>query len=492
MPRPNEESSKKLRVFYIAAEADPLIKVGGLADVTGSLPRALQALSQDEAMGFQLDVRLVIPFHPAIASRVKDAELVATFPVPHPTAPVEARAYLTHVGDLPVYLIAGSPIPPDAPVYSQDTRKDGEKFTFFSLAALELARALDWPPDILHANDWHTAIAVYALALRRKEDPFFARTRSILAVHNLPFMGAGTEDALSAYGIPPLRDPRLPPWGAYQPLPIGLATADYLITVSPTYAHEIRTPEFGCGLQDFLQSRNSTLTGILNGLDESTWNPSTDPALVSKFDVGEIDRRKANKEALLRETALPPNLDLPLIIMIGRMDYQKGVDIAVDAFRQVAGLPWQAILLGTGDPGIEASARQLEAEFPSRVRAILRFDATLARKMYAGGDFLIMPSRYEPCGLPQMIGMRYGCIPVARATGGLRDSVIDSKTPERSTGFLFEESTPEALAAALRRAITAYNDPAGWRARQVCAMRQDFSWQRSAQAYVRIYHQLCS
>jgi starch synthase len=195
---------------------------------------------------------------------------------------------------------------------------------------------------------------------------------------------------------------------------------------------------------------------------------------------------------LIRETGLPPNLDLPLIILIGRMDYQKGVDLAVDGLRQVAGLPWQAILLGTGDPGIEASVRQMEAEFPYRVRAVVRFVAALSRRMYAGGDMLIMPSRYEPCGLAQMIGMRYGCLPVARATGGLQDTVKDQQVPEQSTGFLFEDSSPEALAAALRRAMAAFSDQNGWQTRQNFAMQQDFSWQSSAQAYVKIYQRLCA
>lgn len=490
MAKTKGKGSKILRVLFVAAEADPIIKVGGLGDVTGSLPRALQALKPADAMGYQLDVRLAIPFHSAIAAKLTDYALAASFDVPFPQGSIEAQAFLTHVGDLPVYLIKGSPIPENAPVYSLDTHQDGEKFTFFSLAVLEMARALDWKPDILHANDWHTAISVYSLALHRQEDSFFSSTRSILTVHNLPFMGAGTEDALESFGIPPLRDPQLPPWGAYQPLPMGLATADYLTTVSPTYANEIMTAEFGCGLQDFLQMRAATVSGILNGLDEAAWNPASDTTLAKNFTQKTLPKRLANKQSLIREAALPPNLDLPLIILISRMDYQKGVDIAVGGLRQVAGLPWQAILLGTGDPAIEASARQLEAEFPYRVRSILRFDAALARKMYAGGDMLIMPSRYEPCGLAQMIAMRYGCIPVARATGGLRDSIIDLEEPGKSTGFLFEDSTPESMAGALRRAMTAYQEAEGWATRQKFGMQQDFSWQKSAQAYIKIYHQI--
>lgn len=479
-----------LRVLFVAAEADPIIKVGGLGDVTGSLPRALRALSPADAAGYELDVRLVIPFHPVIAQRIKNIQPVISFNVPHPDGPIQSQAFLTYVDDLPVYLIAGDPIPIDAPVYSLDTRKDGKKYTFFSLAVLELARALDWKPDILHANDWHTAIAVYALSLSRPNDIFFAQCRSILTVHNLPFMGAGTDNALANFAIPPLNEPRLPLWGAYQPLPMGLGSADYITTVSPTYSREIMTPEFGCGLQDFLQSRADTVTGILNGLDEKLWDPALDLALPVSFDSDSPEKRLANKQALLAETNLPENLDVPLIIMIGRMDFQKGVDLALDGLRQISSLPWQAIVLGTGDPTIESSARQLEIEFPNRVRSIIRFDGALSRRMYGAGDMLLMPSRYEPCGLAQMIAMRYGCIPIARATGGLQDTVLDRQTAEQSTGFLFKDSTPEALASATRRAIAAYQNPEDWQARQLFAMAQNFSWQSSAVAYAKIYHSL--
>lgn len=479
---------QSLRVLFIASEADPLIKVGGLGDVTGSLPITIRTLEQSNA-GL-IDIRLAIPFHNAIKSRVKDITLIASFSVPHPKGDIPAQAYETQVGNLPVYLIAGEPIPQDAPVYSLDTRQDGEKYTFFSLATLELARALGWMPDILHANDWHTALAVYMLKQRKKEDKFFQGTRTILTVHNLPFMGAGIDLAMEDFDIPPLQDDRLPPWGGYQPLPMGLASADHITTVSPTYAREILTPEFGCGLQDFLGNRAASISGILNGLDEELWNPATDLALAAPFDSKTIDQRVSNKRALLEEFSLPPHIDLPLIILISRMDWQKGVDLAIEGLRQVAAMPWQAILLGTGDPTLESGVRHLEAEFPYRVRGVIRFDAKLSRRMYAGGDMLLMPSRYEPCGLAQMIAMRYGCIPVARATGGLRDTIRDSQSPETSTGFLFEDASPEALASALRRAIAAFGDKSGWLSRQLFAMQQNFSWERSAQAYVQIYQKL--
>ena len=490
MANPEETSQRALSVLFAAAEADPIIKVGGLGDVAGSLPQALKMYTSSQSSGDWLDIRLVIPFHPKIRDRVEDPELVASFDIPSHGGPIAAQAYQTSIGDLPVYLIDGAPFRDEEQIYNLETHKDGEKYTFFSLALLELARALNWPPDILHANDWHTAIAVQALKLCRGEDPFFARTRSVMTIHSLPFMGAGVDDALAYFDIPPARDDRLPTWGDYLPLPMGLASADFITTVSPTYARQILTPEFGCGLQDFLRSRSKDLAGILNGLDETAWNPANDPTLAENFCPESLQKRMINKQVLLQTYSLPARLDIPLIVMIGRIDQSKGVDLALDGLRQMPEIPWQAILLGTGDPRLETEAHQLETDFPDRVRAVIRFDGKLSRRMYAGGDILLMPSRYEPCGLAQMIAMRYGCLPVARATGGLCDTVKDNPSPENSTGFLFDGTTPEAIASALRRAIGAFHDRTNWEKRQAYAMQQDFSWKQSCAAYLKLYHQL--
>ena len=489
---PLKSSPNTLRVLFVAAEADPLIKVGGLADVTGSLPRALLQLSPEEAAGCQIDVRLALPFHPVMAGRVRAGGPAAVFDVPRPGGAIQARAYLTKIDHLPVYLIDGEPVAQDEQVYSGDIRKDGNKYVFFSLAAVKLAGALNWMPDILHAHDWHTALTAYLLYRARTEDAAPPPTKTVLTVHNLPFMGLGVEEALASFGIRPLDEPDLPPWGNYQPLPMGLATADHITTVSPAYAQEILTPEYGSGLHDFLRLRARDLSGIINGLDENAWDPSADRALAAPFSLHSLEKRRENKLALLSETGLSASPDAPLILFLSRMVYQKGLDLALEALRRLADQPWQAILLGTGEPGLEAAARQLEAEFPSRVRAVIRFDDRLARRMYGGGDIILMPSRYEPCGLVQMIAMRYGCIPVARATGGLKDTVLDCQRPEQSTGFLFEQPDPEALTLALRRALEAYSHPESWQARQKTAMMQDFSWRRSARAYAQIYHRLHS
>ncbi len=479
-------------MLFAVAEADPLIKVGGLGDVAGSLPPALRALDPEQTGGPLLDVRVVLPYHCAISLAPEDLKLVATFSVPKPGGDMEARAFLTERCDTPIYLIDGDPFQGEMPVYSMNTAEDGDKYTFFSLAVLELARALNWQPDVLHANDWHTAISVYMLdQLRKKQDPFFRATGSVITIHNLPFMGGGVEGALRAYGIPPCDAAFVPEWARYFPLPMGLATADEIVAVSPSYAHEILTPGFGCGLEHLLQARAEHITGILNGLDQETWDPAEDIGLHQPFDAQHLERRAANKAALLDEFGLAANPDAPLLILISRMDQQKGVDIAVEALRLITDLEWNAVLLGTGDPVLEDELRRLEAQHPNRVRAAIRFDSRLSERMYAGADILLMPSRYEPCGLAQMIAMRYGCVPVARAVGGLRDTIIDRpEDPAHSTGFLFQDATPAALAGTLRRALVEYGQPALWRVRQQSGMQQDFDWQRSAIAYAQIYQSL--
>jgi starch synthase len=483
----NADVRRPIRILFAAAEAVPFVKVGGLADVTGSLPAALNALPVDVWRGFSPDIRLVIPFHPVIPRDWPGLHLEINFSVPHPQGAIQAQAYCTDWNGVPVYLIAGEPVPTEGSVYNIDTQKDGEKFTFFSLAVLELCVALNWQPDILHAHDWHAALTIHMLRRRRQKESFFAATRGMFTVHNLPYMGAGTDKALTAYHIPKSNDRRLPPWGRFQPLPMGLAAADFITAVSPTYSREIMTPEFGCGLESFLQARAGSVAGVLNGLDLVANDPATHPAITQNFSLENLDIRVANKLALQKEFSLKVDPDIPLIILISRFDFQKGIDLAVNALVDLPDANWQAILLGSGDPVIEATARQMESDLADRLRVAVRYDAALSQRMYAGGDMLLIPSRYEPCGLTQMLAMRYGCIPVARATGGLRDTILDISDPQLSTGFLFEGATSESLAAAIRRALASYEDKTAWIERQRTAMRQDFSWNRSAQTYANLY-----
>ena len=349
---------------------------------------------------------------------------------------------------------------------------------------------LGWRVDILHVHDWHTAIAVHQLKMIKKRDSFYKKSRSIITLHNLPFMGNGSEQALVKYKIKPSTDPTLPDWAQYLPLPMGFAAADQIVAVSPAYAQEILTPEFSCNLHDFFESNQKKLSGILNGLDTILWNPSTDSFIHQTYDRNSLGKKRLNKSEIQKEMGLVENPETPLIVLISRMDTQKGIDIAIEALKLTKNLPWQAILLGSGDIKLEQLCQSLEDQLPDKVRARVSFDPKLSHRMYAGGDMLLMPSRYEPCGLTQMIAMRYGCIPVARATGGLKDSIIDNEKSLERTGFLFETADPQAFAKSLTTALVCFDKNSEWIEIQQRAMQTDFSWAHSAVKYSRLYNRL--
>jgi len=472
-----------LKVMFLAAEAEPFIKIGGLADVAGSLPRALRALPVRATNGAKLDVRLVLPMHRSIRVEAKDLRTVAEFSIYRRGGALPVQVFEYFQDGVPVYFVSGEPITSAPTVYSNNPEADRDKYTFFSLAALQMICCLDWQPDILHANDWHTAMSLYALHSHRT-DPRLSHIHTLLTLHNLPYMGNDGQDVLSAYGLMPLEDDLMPNWARCQALPLGLWAADVIVPVSPTYGREILTPEFGCGLESFLQTRSKTITGILNGLDNKLWNPATDQSLVSHFNADQLLPRIANRAALRMDLGLVDK-PVPLLAMIGRIEWQKGVDISIEALRQMEDLDWQFVILGTGDPVLEAEARSLQAYYPDRVRTVLRYDAELSRRIYAGADMFLMPSRYEPCGLAQMIAMRYGCVPVVHATGGLKDTVQEDKT-----GFLFPEANPASMLEALRRAFGIHGDQGKWLQLQRNGMEEDFSWARPARQYAMLYRSL--
>ena len=473
-----------LKVLFLAAEAEPFVKVGGLADVAGSLPLALRNLSSMDNSDRKLDVRLVLPLHRVMATESATMRQVAEYTVYRVGRNLPARVFETSLAGMPVYFISGEPISNATSVYSQDPAQDREKFTFFSLAALEMIRNMTWKPDIIHANDWHTALALYALR-SRLSDPMNGGTRCLLTLHNLPYLGGDGTDELAAYGLIPPIDEALPEWARTQPLPLGLWSADEVVAVSPTYAHEILTPEFGCGLEEFLDNRSASISGILNGLDLAAWDPETDKCLSGNFSAANLTGRSTNKAALQKQLRLREDPSIPMLAMIGRIDRQKGVDIIPEVLHQITELPWQFVVLGSGDPDLENTLRALELEFPERIRSVIRFDAQLGHSIYGGADMLLMPSRYEPCGLAQMIAMRYGCVPVVHATGGLKDTVEEGKT-----GFLFEAAEAATMQEAIRRALSTYTSPGIWGKFQRNGMAKDFSWSRSAAQYAALYQSL--
>lgn len=469
-----------INVLFLAAEAEPFVKVGGLGDVAGTLPRALRALSNDE---INIDVRLVLPQHAVIRSDT--FRPVGIYSIPRGKAEVQVQAYEGVLDGMPVYFINGEPIRSSGSVYSSNNKLDAEKYTFFSLAALELPRQLNWEPSIIHANDWHTSLAAYGNLVKRWGEKT-RRVSSLVTIHNLPFLGPNVRDILEDYGLP-LANTDLPDWARVMPMPLGLWASDAIVAVSPTYANEILHEEFGSGLQDFFRNRADSLSGILNGIDTHSFDPQTDPTLAANFNAETLALRPRNKAALQERLGLPLNPDVPLLGMVTRMDQAKGIDIALKGLKMMAKHDWQLVLLGSGNVKLEETARKLQSDLPERVRVEMRYDAKLARQIYGGSDMFLMPSRYEPCGISQMIAMRYGSVPLVRAVGGLHDTVTDSET-----GFVFVDTKVKSFNDTLRRALQLYPYRSRWMNLQRAGMSQEFSWSNSARKYLEVYKKLVS
>ena len=467
-----------INILFLAAEAEPFVKVGGLGDVAGTLPRALRALSNDD---LKVDVRLVLPLHSVIRSNT--LRPVGIYSIPRGRTEIEVDVYEGVLDGMPVYFISGEPIRASGSVYSSNNRLDAEKYTFFSLAALELPRQISWEPNIIHANDWHTALAAYGNLVKRWNEKS-RRVSSMVTIHNLPFLGPNVKEILEEYGLP-LANTDLPDWARVMPMPLGLWASDAMVAVSPTYADEILHPEFASGLQDFFRNRTEGLHGILNGIDLVSFDPQTDPTLAANFNAETLSERLRNKAALQQRAGLPQSPDVPLLGIVSRMDQAKGIDIALKGLKIMAKQDWQLVLLGAGDPKLEVMARKLQDDMPGRVCVENRYDAKLARQIYGGSDIFLMPSRYEPCGISQMIAMRYGSVPLVRAVGGLHDTVTDSET-----GFVFVDQKVKSFNDTLRRALQLYPDRARWMEFQKAGMAQDFSWTRSARKYLELYKKI--
>jgi starch synthase len=471
-----------LKILFLAAEAVPFAKVGGLADVAGSLPKALRGLGHD--------VRLMIPRYGTISSdKFELRKIGEPFRVPAGAGKEHVHLIGSTMGeDIPVYLLWNEHyFTSREKVYGFED--DAQRFAVFGRGVLEALRLLNWKPDVIHANDWHTAVVPTWLGLAGWRDPFYRDLATLFTVHNLAYQGISGRLILTFARMEDVAHLSVEPPGAVNWMAQGLAHSDIINTVSQRYAEEILTPEMGMGLAPLLKERQDKLFGVLNGLDYEEWNPVTDPCVPHNFSVDKLGRRAANKIALQQQARLPVRPKTPLVGMVTRLDYVKGMDLMEPL------LAWlleehdaHFVVLGTGDPTYHEMFESFQRRHPDRVRAFLKFDAVLARRIYAGSDVFLMPSFVEPCGLGQMIAMRYGSVPVVRETGGLADTVTDHTIDkEHGTGFVFQEKTAEACQDALRRAFETYQDRETWRALQIRGMEADFSWTASANAYVELY-----
>jgi starch synthase len=478
-----------MKILFAASEVTPFAKTGGLADVAGALPLALKAKKHD--------VRLVMPKYKSVD--VKAFGLVPTdllLRIPMGDAVETVRLWEGKLeGKIPVTFI-------DAPKYFDrdglyrdakglDYPDNDERFILFSRAVLEAAKAVDFRPDIVHVHDWQTGLIPAYLETLYLLDAFYLPTASVFTIHNIAYQGLFPKNTLFEAGFSwsDFTQDRLEFYDQVNFLKAGLVFAHQVNTVSPTYAREvISDPKFGRGMEGVLLNRGADFTGILNGLDPS-WNPEKDPFLHKPFSAKALDDRAACKADLQKAVGLKENAKMPLLGMVSRLDPQKGVDLALLVLGdELMRKGIQVVFLGQGEPSYEAALRDLAAKFPGQAATVSEFSEPIAHKIYGGADIFLMPSRFEPCGLGQMIALRYGCVPVVTPTGGLADTVESFDPAGKGVGFVSREAGTRSYADALAQALTLYRtDPASWQALQRRGMTADYGWGKSVDRYVDLY-----
>ena len=480
-----------MRILVATSEAYPLIKTGGLADVSGSLPAALRQQ--------KVDTRILIPGYSQVLAKAKNLEPVIQLDlVPQIGSVTLLQGEMPDTG-VPVYVISHPALyqrdggPYQDPM-GNDWIDNPLRFGVLSHVAAVLSSGfspLDWKPDIVHCNDWQTGLTPAMLH-------YFGttRARTVLGIHNLAYQGNFAAKWVGYLSLPPqsYQIQGLEYYGQMSFLKAGVYYSDAIITVSPTYAQEIQTDEYGCGMQGLLKSRAAALHGILNGIDTHEWNPAVDAHLVHNYDAGRLAEKAANKEALQNRLDLDIDPDAPLLAVVSRLANQKGLDLLLGCASSLIHEGAQIALLGSGDPTLEFGFNQLHKAHPGRVNVTVGYSEPLSHQIMAGGDIFLMPSRFEPCGLNQMYGLAYGTPPVVRHTGGLADSVQDANEAAlksgKATGFVFEHATEAEFLACVRRAIALFQDKKTWQQLQINGMKRDLSWTPSAKQYLAIYRDL--
>ncbi|HJV36518.1 glycogen synthase GlgA [Geomonas sp.] len=475
-----------MKILFVASEVTPFAKTGGLADVAGALPKTLRSLGHD--------VRIMMPFYSVVergGMAVRKGRKSASVFVDG----IEKKGFLRQasLGEIPVYLIENKEYFSREELYgtpSGDYPDNAQRFSFFCRCVLELLKKMDFRPDIIHCHDWQTALIPHYLKHERKNDPFFTKTGVIFTIHNLAYQGLFPVEALETMGLSKecFTMDNLEFYGKINLLKGGIVAADLVTTVSEAYCREIQTPEMGCGMHGVLQTRKDDLYGILNGVDYEEWNPATDKDIMKNYSHASLSGKVVDKIGLQRTMGLASAPETPLIGMVSRMVAHKGFDLITELLPVLSKAPLQLVLLGSGDERYLKALNDAKAAGARNIAFSTGFNHALAPKIYAGSDMFLMPSFFEPCGLGQLIAMRFGSVPVVRKTGGLADSVCDPmETDKTPNGFVFEEYTADALWDAISRAITAYQDKPLWKKLMRRGMSCDFSWQHSVHKYLELY-----
>ena len=466
------------KILMVSSEAAPLAKTGGLADVVGALPPALRKLGDE--------VAVVLPRYGRIGLQGA-RRIYNDLPVSLGDRPVQTSVFQINIGDVPIYLL-DSPEFFDRPgLYGEnnwDYADNPQRFAVLDLGALAVARHI-FRPDVFHLHDWQASLVPVYQNGRFRNDPTLIGIRSLLTIHNLGYQGRYHASYLRYCGLDPWQPGPLEFWGDISFLKAGIVLSDALNTVSPRYAQEIQTPEYGFGMDGLLRNRGADLTGILNGVDYAEWNPETDKLIPANYAAKNLDGKAVCKRELLKEFGLPSeDLETPVIGIVSRFADQKGFDLIAHAAYELAALDMKLVVLGTGDPAYENLFRALAWHNPYKISARIAYDNRVAHLIEAGADMFLMPSRYEPCGLNQIYSLRYGTIPLVRATGGLDDTIGEG------TGFKFWDYSGYSMLQMIRYALAQYQDREAWTGMMRRAMAEDFSWDVSARRYSELYRKL--
>ncbi len=485
--------SSNLRVLLAATEIYPMAKTGGLADAVAALASTLRTIG--------LDVHLVMPAYPQALEQIRQVDASAALPMINGHAGGMLLSTRTPDSEVPLHLVDLPTLYRDrgglyVDEFGHERGDNAERFAALSHVIRHLALGELGPQrfDLVHCNDWHTGLIPLLLANASNHPP-----ASVFTIHNMAFQGQCSPDQWARLGVAlrPEQWPRVEYYGQVSFLKAGLEFSDQLTTVSPRYAEEIQTAEFGFGLQGVVHARRDRLTGILNGIDESIWSPERSPWVPAPYSADALAGKAICKQRLQQELALEVNPDAPLLAFIGRLTWQKMADVLLDMLpHYLASEPdRQFVLLGNGDRALESAYQSLAAAYPGQVAAVVHYSEAVTHQMHAGADILIHGSRFEPCGLTQLYAMRFGTIPVVTPVGGLADTVVDAcpenLTAGRATGFYFKDPCWPAMLGGVDRAIALYRQPERWRPLQLTAMRQNFGWEKSARAYLEVYRRAC-